>query len=653
MPQRHYILGTAGHIDHGKTALVRALTGIDTDRLPEERRRGMTIELGFAELTIGGPPAPSDGASHPTGRAHFGIVDVPGHERFVRTMVAGATGVDLALIVIAADDSVMPQTVEHVEVLHLLGVRRAVVAVTKIDIVDTEMVELVVEEARELLAGTPLADSPIRPVSSVTGDGLDELRQAILAQSAGIETAPAQNPFRMAVDRVFTVQGRGTVVTGSALRGTVAAGQELEVWPAGETCRVRDLQAHGIHYDALARGQRAAINISGIDRHRITRGSELATPGYLRSWRIVDVRLHCLSSYGRALKSTTKVRLGIGTTEVPVRVVFFDRAVLEAGGVAYAQLRSGEPITAVYGQRYILRNESATRTIGGGVVLRPLARRKRRDRDTALDTLGRLDTGEATERVEEVLRAAGFAKPADLQLCAQAGVELDDVPSIYQQLEAEHRWVPVPGSDVYAVPAALDDLARRLTGWLERYHQKHREAPGRNVDTVLGWLDRMTGKALARPLFDSFAQRKIVKLLGQFVCLPEFAPELTAGDERLLAAMLEEIRAGRFQPPSLDGLKVASKADRRRLERLATLAVATGELVKIEAKMYLHVDTERELRTRVAALIAEHGAVTVAEVREGVGSTRKYVVPFLEYLDRVGFTKRVEDRRVLADQPDR
>lgn len=632
--RRHYILGTAGHIDHGKTSLVRAMTGIDTDRLPEERRRGMTIELGFAELTVG--------------EAQFGIVDVPGHERFVRTMVAGATGMDLALIVVAADDSVMPQTIEHIEVLHLLNVRRAVVAVTKIDIVDSEMVELVVEEVRELLAGTPLEDSPICPVSSVTGDGVEEVKRAILAQTTGIETASAQNPFRMSVDRVFTVQGRGTVVTGSALRGRVAAGEALEVWPAGQTCRVRDLQAHGVQYDALGRGQRAAINISGIDRDRVTRGSQLATPGYLRPWRVMDVRLHCLLSYGRALKSTTIVRLGIGTTEVPVRVVFLDQRALEPGGVAYAQLRSGQPVTATYGERFIIRDESATRTIGGGVVLRPHARRKRRDREAAIKTLERLDTGGAAERVEEVLHDAGFVKPTDLQLCAQSGVELADIPDVYQRLVAEHRWVPIPGSDVHVVPAALDDLARRLTGWLGRYHEKFPEAPGRNVDTVHGWLERMTGKSLARPLFDRFTKQKVFKLFGQFACLPEFAPELSAADEKLLAAMLKQIRAGRFQPPLLEDLRLAPKPDRKRLERLATLATAMGELVKIDSKLYLHVELERELRERVAGLIGEQGGVTVSEVREAVESSRKYVVPFLEYLDRVGFTKRVEDRRVLV-----
>lgn len=633
-PYKHLILGTAGHIDHGKTLLVRALTGVDTDRLPEEQRRGLTIELGFAELTLG--------------TIRFGVVDVPGHERFVRTMVAGATGVDIALIVVAADDSVMPQTIEHVEILNLLGVRRGVVAITKIDMVDPEMVPLVAEEVRELLAGTTLASAPICPVSSVTGQGLEALRDAIVASTADIEPAPSARPFRMAVDRVFTVQGRGTVVTGSALRGTVAAGDALEVWPGHHTCRVRDLQAHGVLYEVLHCGQRIAMNISGIDRDLINRGCELATPGYLQSARMIDVRLQHLSSSGRPLKSTSVVRLGIGTMEVPIRAVLLADQVLHPGEDTYAQLRSGEPITAVYGQHFIIRDETATRTIGGGIVLRPNARRKRRTNNVERDMLRRLEEGDAADRVEQVLRVAGFDVPTDLQLCARAGVELDDLPAVLASLDQTGRRFAVAGTNAKVVPAALDDLTERLTRWLSAFHTENPELPGRPIDAVLGWLERRTQRGLGRPLLDRLIRTETLKPLGRFICLPAFAPELSQADEKLLAAVVEEIRAGGFQPPTLDGLSVSGQADRKRRERLATLAVAFGELIRIDGKLYLHADTEQRLRDAVARLIEEKGSVTVAEVRESLGSSRKFVVPFLEYLDRAGFTKRTGDRRILA-----
>ncbi len=600
----------------------------------------MTIELGFAELVVGD--------------AAFGVVDVPGHERFVRTMVAGATGIDIALLVVAADDSVMPQTIEHVEILHLLGIRNAVVAVTKIDMVDASMVELVAEEIGQLLSGTPLKSAAVCPISSVTGKGIAELKQAIHAASQSIERREARTPFRMAVDRVFTVQGRGTVVTGSVLRGQVAGGDTLEVRPSGETCRVRDLQAHGVQHEQLARGQRAAINVSGIDRERIQRGAELATPGYLQPSRIIDVRLRCLASYGRPLKSTTTVHLEIGTTEVPVRVVLFEGELLQPGESAYAQLRSGEPITTAYGQHFILRDASATRTIGGGIVLRPVARRKRGDALGEIEALRRMEQGDAADRVAETLRSAGFTPLTGLQVCARAGVELDDLAGVYERLKEEGRWIRIAGTDVYATPAAIADLTARLIAWLERHHRAHRDQPGRPIDAVLGWLERVTmNRTLARPLFDRLIQEQSVKLLGKFVCSPAFAPSLSSAEERLLQSMVTAVRRGGFQPPSLDDLATAAKADGKRMARLATLAVALGELVAIAPDMYLHVEAEQQLRAKVTELIARVGPVTVAQVREALESSRKFVVPFVEYLDRVGFTKRVGDQRVLcsAERP--
>lgn len=595
----------------------------------------MTIELGFAELEVGD--------------TRFGVVDVPGHERFVRTMVAGATGIDIALLVVAADDSVMPQTVEHVEILHLLGIRECVAAITKIDMVEASMVELVAEEVGLMLGGTPMKAAAICPVSSVTGAGIAELKQAIYAVSQRIKRTAPRTPFRMAVDRVFTVQGRGTVVTGSALRGQVSAGDTLEVWPIGEPCRVRDLQAHGIQQERLARGQRAAINVSGIDREHIQRGAELATPGYLQPSRIIDVRLRCLSSFGHPLKSTATVRLEIGTTEVPVRVVLFEGDTLSPGASAYAQLRSGEPITTTYGQHFILRDSSATHTIGGGIVLRPVARRKRRDAAGVIEALQRLEHGDVMDRVAEVLRLAAFAPPSDLKICARAGVELEELPALHERLKEEGRLVRIEGTEVYATPAVVAELTSRLIAWLERHHRAHPDQPGRLMDALLGWLERVTmNRTLARPLLDLFVQAKTVKLLGKFVCSPAFAPSLSSADERVLQSMVAAVRNGEFHPPSLDELATASHVDGKRLARLATLAVALGELVAIAPDLYLHVEVEKRLRTKVADLIARVGPVSVAQVREALESSRKFVVPFVEYLDRVGFTKRVSDQRVLC-----
>ncbi len=638
-PLRHFILGTAGHIDHGKTSLVRALTGVDTDRLPEEQRRGMTIELGFADFTIDD--------------AHFGIVDVPGHERFVRTMVAGATGIDVALLVVAADDSVMPQTREHVDILHLLGIRHAVVALTKIDAVAPDLAELAAEEIREYLAKTPLAAAAVCPVSSITGAGIEALKREILAVARSVAESPAVRPFRLAVDRVFTVQGRGTVVTGSVLRGEVAAGDTLEVFPGGLTCRVRDLQSHGAASAALHRGQRAALNLSGIDRDALERGAELATPGYLQPSHLVDVHLRVLAGCDRPLKNARVMRLCIGTTELAVRVVLLGQAQLDPGAAGFAQLRSGSAIPSAYGQRFILRDENAAHTIGGGVVLRPVAHRRRLAHESEVQSLETLFDGTADQRVEQVLRASGFTTPSDLQVCLRSGVEVAELPAVYARLRQEGRLVRVSDTERCMVPAALDDLAHRLAGWLERFHRAHPDLPGRPLDAVLGWIGRMTDRPLARPLFDRLVSNGTLKLMGRFVCLPAFAPALSAADEKLLAGILSAVRGGGFQPPILDEWPLPGAPDRKRRERLATLAVALGELVLIEPGMFLSAEGESQLRQKVRDLIAAcPEGVTVAQVREALNSSRKYVVPFLEHLDRVGFTLRAGDRRVLANRVD-
>jgi len=632
--RRHFILGTAGHIDHGKTSLIRALTGTDTDRLPEEQRRGMTIELGFAELVLGD--------------VCFGIVDVPGHERFVRTMVAGATGVDLALLVVAADDSVMPQTVEHVDILNLLGVRHGLVAVTKIDAVDEDMVALVIEDVAELLSSTSLKGAPIIPVSSVTNEGVDALAKTLVAAADAVEARSRSGPFRMTVDRVFTVQGRGTVVTGSALHGSVRTGDTLHVWPADETCRVRDLQAHGASHELLGRGQRCAINLSGIDKEQLERGAELATPGYLTPSRLVDVRLSSLRSNGKALKSSSVVRLEIGTAEVPARVVLLEKKELAPGESAYAQLRSGTALTSAYGQRFIIRDENATHTIGGGVVLRPVARRRRRDSEQERLSLEALESDDPAARMEQVLRSHGFRTPPELTLSAQAGVEPEDVPGVLAALEAAGRLAKIPGTDVRAVPSAVEDIKRRLFRWLERFHVKNPDSPGRAEDAVVGWLERLTRREIAKPLVDELVRAKELKRLGQFVCLPSFAPQLSGADEKLMARLVATLRDAGFQPPTLEEFAKNAGVERKRVERLATLAVAIGDLTRVEAKIFLHAEMDRVLRAKVAELVRQTGGVTVGEVREALDSSRKYVVPFMEYLDRVGYTRRVDDRRVLA-----
>ncbi len=633
--RRFLILGTAGHIDHGKTSLVKALTSVDTDRLPEEKKRGMTIELGFAHLTVGD--------------VDFGVVDVPGHEKFVRTMVAGATGVDVALIVVAADDSVMPQTVEHVDILKLMGISRAVVAVTKCDVVDETMVEIVTEEVRELLAGSAFEAASVVPVSSVTGAGIETLKTALVDAATVDEYAARDRPFRMAIDRVFSVQGRGTVVTGSVLSGQVSSGDALALLPAGETCRVRDMQSHGTDTEQLQLGQRAALNLIGVDKDRIERGQELATPGFVVPTKRMDVWLEVLANATRALKPYATVRVCMGTHDVAARVVPLDRCAIEPGASAYVQLRTRERFLAAYGQRFIVREENDARTIGGGVVLRPIGKRWSRDRDMELAAMDALRTGDATARVEQVLIETGFGDVSDLQLSAWTGVGVVEITHVGAQLADAKKWISLNGWDRRVHPAVIESLSDRAHRWLERFHKQRPDDPGCATDAFVGWLERKTSAGLGRAMLELLLKKKSIVVRGRYVCAAAFAPAMSGQDQKVYDAMMKAFDAGAYQPPSLADVAKGAGSDVKRVQKLVKIATAYGDLVEIDGAIFLTAEHERNMRQVVADMIEAGGGATVSEVRERLNSSRKYAVPLMEHLDRVKFTVRDGDRRVLAD----
>src|SRR5229473_3082609 len=406
---RDLILGTAGHIDHGKTSLVKALTGIDCDRLPEEKARGITIDIGFAILDLGD--------------FRLGIVDVPGHERFIKNMLAGATGIDLAVLVVAADDSVMPQTREHLEILRLLGLRHGLIALTKSDLVDGETCEVVELEIRELVQGSFLEHAPIIRTSAQTGEGIDELKNAIAEICRHVEARTDKEWFRMAIDRSFIVQGHGTVVTGSVTAGSLRIGDEVDWLPRRERVRVRSLQNHDRQVEEVHRGMRAAINLAGVHHEDVIRGQELATPGYLEPSRVLTVRLHCLADVKRPIKHRAPVRFHLGTAELMSSVALLDCDTIEPGQWGLAQLFLEAPATATWGQPFVVRESSAAQTLGGGQVLQPVAKKIRRRHLEILERIERLWTGNAQERTLTVAWFGGFSgfTPADLVRGANVG----------------------------------------------------------------------------------------------------------------------------------------------------------------------------------------------------------------------------------------
>src|ERR1051326_8247389 len=409
---RDLILGTAGHIDHGKTSLVKALTGIDCDRLPEEKARGITIDIGFATLELGD--------------FRLGIVDVPGHERFIKNMLAGATGIDLVMLVVAADDSVMPQTREHLEILRLLGIRHGLVALTKCDLVDETTRDVVALEVRELLRDSFLENAPIIFTSAHTGLGLDELKREITVICTTIEEHTGNEWFRMAIDRSFVVQGHGTVVTGSVTSGKIRVGDEVEWLPKGTKVRVRSLQNHDQSVEEVHRGMRAAINLAGVHHEEVARGQELAAPGYLVPARVLTVRLHCLRDMRKPIKHRAPVRFHVGTSEVMGVVGRLDCDAIEPGGWGLAQVFLEEPVTATWGQPFVVRGSSATSTLGGGQVLQPVAAKIRRRHLEELERVERLWTGKPDERALMVAWFAGYGGVSAADLVRGAGIAPDE-----------------------------------------------------------------------------------------------------------------------------------------------------------------------------------------------------------------------------------
>lgn len=632
------VVGTAGHIDHGKSRLVFALTGTDPDRLPEEKARGMTIDLGFAHTRIDD--------------CDIWFVDVPGHERFIRNMVAGATGIDVALLTVAADDSVMPQTREHAEVLSLLGIERCVVALTKMDLVDDEWADAVEEEVSELLESLRLRPVRFVRTSAETGRGIAELG-ALLADLARNQktAAGAYDWFRLPIDRAFNVAGRGTVVTGSVAHGQVRTDDELELWPQGRRIRVRGLQTHHENAVAAAGRMRLALNLAGISRSELRRGDELATPGYLTPTRRMDVWIAALRMPGKQPRRNLRLRLHIGTSEVLTELRLLD----EAGGLTvreqFGQLKPAEPVVATWGQRFILRDESGSRTLGGGQVLRPIARPWTGRRPANREGLRLLLDGSPEQRVEEVIRANEWQPCADEQLAACAGLPNAQQARTHWQRLAEAGRIVSFTLAATALPihvSHLDALAAYVTERLKKYLAANPRLPGVARGEWPAWMPRACPAKLRPLLAEWLISSGKVALADGFVVPVGHAAAMSPADRSLLESVLRQFQAAAFQPPAVRELACVNPRNEKRVRELIDLAVARGQLVRIAENLWLHQRRWEELVDKVTAALRERGQLTVAEIRTLLGSSRKYVVPIAEYLDSAGITRRVGDQRVLG-----
>ncbi|MFA5843866.1 MAG: selenocysteine-specific translation elongation factor [Coriobacteriia bacterium] len=627
------VLGTAGHIDHGKSSLVLALTGTDPDRLPEEKERGVTIELGFARLDL------------PSGRS-MGVVDVPGHERFVRQMVAGATGIDVVLLVVAADDGVMPQTREHLAVVDLLGIPKGVVALTKSDLADPEWLELVRADVEALLRGTTIEGAPIVAVSSRTGEGLDELRAVLDEVAQGTPSRQAALPARLPVDRVFTIAGAGTVVTGTLWSGSVTKDDPLEVLPSGRTCRVRSVQVHSKAVERAGAGQRVALNLAGIERDEVARGDVLAAPGTLTVTDRFDARFTYLPAEEKPFRSGARVHVHHGTREVLGRVLLMDGDELLPGGTAYAQVRLEEPLAPRYDDRFIVRSYSPMWTIGGGVVLdvRPPRRTRIGDLERALlDALAARDVAGAAVR----LLAARGVPLGSADVAATLGVPRAAVAEALNAAGLER--LKVGGETLFADPAALAALLAMLERELRAFHASQPKATGMAVAALRDRVDRHLEPRTFDALLGVAVSRGIAAVEKGVARHPEAAVSALATADAAVASLEALLASQGLAPGTVAELSAEAGIDAGVARKALTRLVAEGRVVRLSGEMHFHADAIARARSGIETFLREHGTMLAKDARDVLGSSRKYVVPLLEYFDAQGLTKRDGDARVLRE----
>jgi selenocysteine-specific elongation factor len=637
------IIGTAGHIDHGKSSLVQALTGIDPDRLKEEKERGITIALGFAPLDL------------PSGR-RCGVVDVPGHERLVRTMIAGATGIDLVLLVVAADEGSMPQTREHLAICKLLGVQHGLVALTKVDLVDEEWLELVHQDLRDELKDSFLADAPVIPCSSTTGLGLDQLRDALDEAIEETRRRPPDGLLRMPVDRVFTMKGFGTVTTGTLLGGRLQVGDAVELLPQGAQLRVRGLQVHGAEVEQSVAGTRTAVNLQGPAADQVQRGQWLVRPGTLQPSKRLDVEAQLLPVFPRPLPQRAKVLLHAGTTQVQATVRWLEQDQVEPGGQAIAHLELSAPVVALPGDRLILRGTERMshhgHTIGGATVVRPLARRPRQRARTAAEVRALMEAKNLDQRIALVVAQAGQAGLAVQELLPRLDAEAPRAQPRLKELQRRGEVVGF-GQKSYLHRDALEGLLSQAGQRIAEFHRDHPLVAGMPREELRSKLP-----GVQVPLFSLLLERLrhsgAVHVDSDIVRDATFRPSGGDGEDlaELKASILERLTNAGLTPPRDKELVAALERDRAPVMAALKLMVGEGTVVKIVEGLYFAAAHIKELETKVRHHLEREGELTAQQFKSLTGASRKFTIPLGEYFDRQKLTLRVGDSRVLRRRAD-
>ena len=626
---KNIIIGTAGHVDHGKTALIKALTGIETDRIKEEKKRGITIELGFAYLDL------------PDGEK-AGIIDVPGHEKFVKNMLAGAGGIDLALLVIAADEGFMPQTREHLGILSLLNIPEGIIVITKKDMVDEDWLEVVCEDIRNEVKGTFLENAQMIAVSSYTGEGIEELRQAIfqlIDQKTQIKNLDI--PFRIPIDRIFSVEGFGTVITGTLIEGKMKVGDPVTIYPSHLESRIRNLQVHSHDVEEAYAGQRVAVNLAGLKKTDLNKGDVVAAPNSMHTTMMIDIKLTVLKDCEREILNATRLHLYHGARDVLCKIVLLDRDSISAGESCYAQLRLEEEIAVKTGDRFVLRFYSPLETIGGGVILDSNPFKHKRNDPQVLESLNIKENGSDKEKISAALKdySSRFETLDFLQV--QTAIPKEQFDQQIQKLIKDKIAFRISDNVVIHVDYLnhLKDVAVKM---LTAYHAENPLRDGMKRDEFRGKFIKYEDMSVVDKITDSLVNRKVLKIVNGCVALYDFEAQTDNNQELIEKAFYE----GGFSPESPD--QIAARFPKiKNFKAVLEALVNSGKLVRVEDKILLHVDYYNKALEMAKEHIAKNGQITLAEMRDLMGASRKFAVAVLEYWDRRNITKKVGDARVL------
>jgi selenocysteine-specific elongation factor len=617
-----YTVGTAGHVDHGKSTLVKALTGIDPDRLPVEKEREMTVDLGFAWLTL------------PSGR-QVSIVDVPGHERFIKNMLAGVGGIDLALLVVAADEGVMPQTVEHLEILDLLQVRRGVIVITKIDLVDREWLELVEADVGERVQGTVFAGAPRVAVSALTGEGLDALKDLLDRILGETPPRPDLGRPRLPVDRVFSVAGFGTVVTGTLIDGSLRVGQDVEVLPRGLRSRIRSLQSHRQRVETAGPGRRTAVNLAGVDTADVERGDVVTVPGWLKPTDVVDVQLRAVRYIDRPIVHNLEVSFHTGAAEVIGRLRLLDRDELLPGDMGWAQIKLSEKVAVVPGDHFIIR--SPNETLGGGRIIDTAPRRHRRFHGPTLAALAARAGDSPAARIRQLV--AELEPVTTARLAERSGLTIEQVRATVDELKKAGEVVVLDGSELVLTPASLQRLRTQCLDLVSAYHAQFPFRAGIPREELKSRLK--VPDEVFEALVGGLVAEGRLRERGTMLARSDFGVQLTAEQQAKIEKFLAELAANPFSPQPTEPLE----------PELLGLLADQGKVVKLAENVVLTAEAYRQMTEKVVDYLVKHGRVTVAQVRDMFGTSRKYALALMEHLDDRRITRRVGDERVLIRRP--